>query len=102
MSPVRGRSVLKCRLRLMDVGRVQEIWLAAGKEHLAAPGAAGSEQRDWSRQYTGVYEKLRPEFAFHTVFCTLGFVSASAHLHMMNPLDNLLLFSHMGILKHYT
>lgn len=42
---MRERSVLKCRLRLMDVGSVEEIWLAAGiREHLAGPGAAGRER----------------------------------------------------------
>lgn len=58
--PVRERSVLKSRLRLMDVGRVKEIWLAAGiREHLAGLGAAGGEQTHWSRQHTGVYGELR-------------------------------------------
>lgn len=52
--------MLKCRLSLMDVGRVEGIWLAAGiREHLAGPGAAGGEQTHWSRQHTGVYGELR-------------------------------------------
>lgn len=56
---MREHSVLKCRLRLMDVGRVEEIWLAAGiREHLAGPGAAGREKTHWSRQHTGVYGEL--------------------------------------------
>lgn len=56
---MRKRSVLKCRLSLMDVGRVEEIWLAAGiREHLAGPGAAGGEKTHWSRQRTGVYGEL--------------------------------------------
>lgn len=42
---MRERSVLKHCLRLMDVGKVEEIWLAAGiREHVAGPGAAGGEQ----------------------------------------------------------
>lgn len=56
---MRERSVLKSRLSLMDVGSVEEIWLAAGiREHLAGLGAAGREKTHWSRQHTGVYEEL--------------------------------------------
>lgn len=51
--------MLKCWLRIMDVGRVVEIWLAACiREHLAGPEAAGREQTQWSRQHTGVYGEL--------------------------------------------
>ncbi len=41
----REHSVLTCQLSLMDVGSVEEIWLAGSiSEHLAGPRAAGREQ----------------------------------------------------------
>lgn len=56
---MRERSVLKCWLSLMDVGSMEEIWLAAGiREHLAGPGAAGREQTHWCRQHRGMYGEL--------------------------------------------
>lgn len=56
---MRELSVLKCQLSLMDVGSVEEIWLAAGiREHLAGPGAAGGEQTHCGRQHTGVYGEM--------------------------------------------
>lgn len=55
-APVRERSVLKCRLRLMDVGSVEELWLAAGiREHLA--GAWSSWRRTDTLEQT-TYRRL--------------------------------------------
>lgn len=60
-SPMRERSVLQSWVRLMEAGRVAEVWLAVGiiRGHLAGTGAAGGEQTHWSRQHTGIYGELR-------------------------------------------